>query len=447
MKESGSGPGRYLDDVPFGTDHLWIVVTLALVGLIEAYATGMTGVLVVVGQKFLNMSATDVPWLVVAPTFTLILGGLACGVYFQDRFSRRSILLVGVIWSCLFTLLTAFSGSTLQLIAMRVISGFGYGLALPSAYPIGAELMPPKNRSTVGWTYEASLGTGFTLVFLAATLLAHTANGWRFIPLPALILLVVLPILIVKKIPESPRWLATRGHPQAALAVVNRFRTRAGLTAVAALPDVSATDRAVLPFSSLFKPGQFSRLMLAISVYTCATVPFYVFSTLLPAILVKQGFAEVASFAFTIVLFAVTIPGKILNGWLMERLGRQVTIAGALFTSLVALGIGVLAPSATSFIIMEVLLGISVLSSYPAIRVYMTEQFPTSNRGRGYFFSEMVGRFIAGVLVSFVLAYQLGSPGVIYAVVAAFAVVGALSPLLFGKKDTRGSLERAAADL
>ena len=447
MEASGTGPGSYLDDVPFGADHLWIVVTLALVGLIEAYATGMTGVLVVAGEKFLRMPGADVPWLVIAPTVTLILGGLACGVYYQDRFSRRSILLVGVVWSCVFTLLTAVVGNPIQLIAIRVISGFGYGLALPSAYPICAELMPPKNRSTVGWTYEASLGTGFTLVYIAAALFAGTANGWRLIPLPALVLLVVLPILIVKKIPESPRWLASRGQSEAAVAVVNGLRARAGLRPVELVQGTEQQPRAVAPFSRLFTPGRLSRMMLAIAVYTCASIPFYAFSTLMPAILIKQGFAQVASFAFTVLLFALTIPGKILNGYLMERLGRQVTIAAALFTSLVALLIGVLAASTAGFIVMEALLGLSVLSAYPAIRVYMSEQFPTENRGRGYFFAEMVGRLIAGVLAPFVLAYQLRTPDVIYAVVAVFAVVGALSPLIFGKTDTRGPLERAAVSL
>lgn len=430
---------RALDEVPFGRSHVWILVTLALVGLIEAYATGMTGVLVVAAKASLHMPASDVPWLVIAPTGSLIAGGLACAFYLQDRVSRKTLLLIGVIWSCVFTLATAGVATVSELLVIRVVSGFGYGLALPAAYPIGAEVMPPKHRSTLGWVYEASLGMGLTLVFVGATMVSHSAEGWRLMPLPSALMLLILPLLIFTKIPESPRWLISRGRAVAALSVVNRVRTEAGLVPVRAAA-VSDQPRPVIPLATLVGRGNLSHLVLAITVYTCATVPFYVFSTLMPALLIKQGFAEVASFAFTVLLFAVTIPGKIVNGLLMEWFGRQKTIALALIMSLVALAIGVADPSSLGFTVMEVVLGLSVLSSYPAVRMYMAEQFPTERRGRGYFLAEMVGRFIAGVLVSFVLAAQLADPPVIYGAIAAFAIIGAAAPLLFGRHDTRGPL-------
>ena len=438
--DGGQSLDHALDEVPFGRPHVWILVTLALIGLIEAYATGMTGVLVVAAKSSLQMPVSDVPWLVIAPTGSLIAGGLACAVYFQDRVSRKTLLLIGVIWSCVFTLATAGAATVSQLLVIRVLSGFGYGLALPAAYPIGAEGMPPKRRSTAGWVYEASLGTGLTLVFVAAAALVHSPEGWRVVPLPSALMLVILPLLIVKKIPESPRWLMSRGRTGAAWSVVNRARAQAGLDKVVATAAPADRPHPATPLATLVQPGNLSHLVLAITVYTCATVPFYVFSTLMPALLIRQGFAEVASFAFTVLLFAVTIPGKILNGFLMEALGRQKTIALALTTSLIALALGVADPSSLGFTSMEVLLGLSVLSSYPAVRMYMVEQFPTERRGRGYFMAEMVGRFLAGVMVSFVLASHLADPGVIYGAIAAFAIVGAGAPLVYGRKDTRGPL-------
>lgn len=438
--DEASSVDRALDDVRFGRPHLWILVTLALVGLIEAYATGLTGVLVVAAKTSLHMPAGDTPWLVIAPTGSLIAGGLACALYFQDRMSRKTLLLIGVLWSCVFTLLTAGVTTVPELLVIRIVSGFGYGLAIPAAYPIGAEIMPPKHRSTVGWVYEASLGTGLTLVFVVAAALAHSPEGWRLIPLFSAVMLLILPLLILRKIPESPRWLMSRGRVGAALSVVNQLRTVTGLSPATGILTSSEKDHPVIPFATLVRRGELSRLILAITVYTCATVPFYVFSTLMPSLLIKQGFAEVASFAFTVVLFAVTIPGKILNGFLMEWLGRQKTIALALIISVVALAIGVEDPSSPGFTVMEVLLGLSVLSSYPAVRMYMAEQFPTNRRGRGYFFAEMVGRFIAGVVVSFVLADQLAHPNVIYGAIAAFAIIGAVAPLVYGRTDTRGAL-------
>ena len=45
--------------------------------------------------------------------------------------------------------------------------------------------------------------------------------------------------------------------------------------------------------------------------------------------------------------------------------------------------------------------GFTVLSAFTATRVYLSEQFPTSLRGRGHISGESFGRLFAGVLVPF----------------------------------------------
>jgi len=54
--------------------------------------------------------------------------------------------------------------------------------------------------------------------------------------------------------------------------------------------------------------------------------------------------------------------------------------------------------------------GFTVLSCFPAVRVYLSEQFPTALRGRGHFFGESFARIFAGVLAPFLLAPYTASP-------------------------------------
>jgi putative MFS transporter len=166
---------------------------------------------------------------------------------------------------------------------------------------------------------------------------------------------------------------------------------------------------------------------------------------------VQQGFEVHLSFGLSSLIFFVTIPGKILNGYMMQWIGRRMTIFLAMFLSVFGLGAMVLAHGVTGrvlgydarnfvFVLGVVITGLTVLSSFPAVRIYMTEQFPTSIRGRGYFLAEMIGRAVAGIPVPFLLSQHLGSPTIFFGSVLLFSVLGAFVPLLFGR-ETVGQLE------
>ncbi len=87
-----------------------------------------------------------------------------------------------------------------------------------------------------------------------------------------------------------------------------------------------------------------------------------------------------------------------------------------------------------------IITGFTVLSSFPAVRVYLSEQFPTALRGRGHFFGEATGRIFSGVLTPFFLEPYTGSAGVFFGYIAVVVAVGAFIPFMFGK-ETVGQLE------
>jgi MFS family permease len=85
-------------------------------------------------------------------------------------------------------------------------------------------------------------------------------------------------------------------------------------------------------------------------------------------------------------------------------------------------------------------LGFTALSSFPAVRVYLSEQFPTALRGRGNIFGEAFGRIFAGVLAPFMVEPHTGSPIVFFGTIIIVLLLGAFIPLLFGR-ETVGQLE------
>lgn len=445
--------GLFLDSLPFSRYHAGIVVVLGLVGMLEAYDTALTGSLAVsVGKAFSLAPYKEL--FVIAPTVGLIISLFVTSIFISDRVSRKRIVFIGITWSSLFTLLTAFAPNAPLLILGRFVSGFGYGITLPACYPLAAELVPPKHRATFGSVYEVLLGLSFVMTSVVGIFVQGFEGGWRMIPFIGGVFLFVLPPLVQRVVPESPRWLVGAHRYEEANAVLRRFAERSGrpLSEAPALQaptagneraEASSGAHRTTRFRQLFEPGIIRGTAVAIIAWTCSLVPYYIFSTLLPSVLESKGYAIVASLGFSALIFAVSIPGKIFNGYAMERFGRVPTIVVSLLASVVGLLIAIFVNNVPGITVGEIIIGLSVLSAFPAIRTFMTEQFPTRLRGRGYFFSEWVGRLIAGIPIPFLLAGHLDKPNLIFGVVIGFVVVGAIGTAVLGT-DTRGRLELLA---
>ena len=96
--------GRKLDSIPFSGYHVLIIGVLALVGFIEGYDLVMTGSLLVLAKVPLQLTDAEIRWLAVGPTFMLCIGGFASSAV-SDHWSRKAIMLIGVVATTFFTLL------------------------------------------------------------------------------------------------------------------------------------------------------------------------------------------------------------------------------------------------------------------------------------------------------------------------------------------------------
>ena len=158
-----------------------------------------------------------------------------------------------------------------------------------------------------------------------------------------------------------------------------------------------------------------------------------------------QGAVVTLSFGLSTLLFMVTIPGKFFTGFIMEIIGRRWTITYCLAGAVPGLALMGEAHRMGSHATVAmtagaIITGVTVLSSFTAVRVYLSEQFPTALRGRGHFFGEATGRLFSGVLTPFLLEPHTGSPTIFFGTIMVVVAVGACVPLLVGK-ETVGQLE------
>jgi Major Facilitator Superfamily len=252
--------GRKLDSIPFSAYHVGLILVLGLVGFVEGYDLALGGSLIVLAKGPLNLTGSDISWLVLAPTLTVALAGLTAALL-SDRLSRKTIMQIGVVVSTFFTLLIPLARTAEQLIVLRILTGIGLGYAISAPFPIAAELLPAQHRRTYGAIYEVMLASAFTLLPFISFVLAGNSQGFRLIALPGGLALFVVPVLLYFALPDSPRWLLRRGQTRAAIDAANLIIARAGnrvaqLTVAELGSHLEITREQLPPFTALFRRGQ-----------------------------------------------------------------------------------------------------------------------------------------------------------------------------------------------
>ncbi len=441
--------GRKLDSIPFSAYHVVIILVLGFVGFIEGYDLALTGSLLVLAKAPLHMDANQVRALATWPTFLVVIGGFSAAAM-SDRISRVAVMQAGVIFSTLCTLLILLAHSYETLFILRLITGFFLGFTISAPFPIAAELMPAQHRRTYAAIYETMLAMAFTLLPFVGFVLANHPKGFQLVGLPGGVTLFIAPVLIYFLIPESPRWLLRRGRVQDAIDNVNLMIRRCGSQVPAMTADDlggghERTREQLPPFWKLFAAGQLQWTATGILCGICAGTVYYLIAILLPKALVSQGAAVALSFGLSSLVFAASIPGKLFNGFIMEVIGRRWTITGAFLLSIPGLLLMVVAHRAGSaativFSAGALITGFTTLSIFPAVRMYLSEQFPTALRGRGHFFGESFGRIFAGVLVPFVMVSHTASPTIFFGTMIVMVLIGACIPFALGR-ETIGNLE------
>jgi putative MFS transporter len=147
-----------------------------------------------------------------------LVGALIAG-YIGDKFGRRKSLLASTLLFSTATLLAAFAPNMETLIAMRGLVGLGLGGALPISYGVLSEYTPPNSRGRyAGWL--GLIGNFSPPLGALLTVLVVPLFGWQciFVGISALGLLSL--VFIWKFLPESPRWLATKGQYKEANRIV-----------------------------------------------------------------------------------------------------------------------------------------------------------------------------------------------------------------------------------
>ena len=426
------------------------VALLSLGGFFEFYDMFLSGyvapglvhthILVLATKGFFD--ANGVAGFVASFFFGLFIGTALLG-FLADRYGRRTIFMVSLLWYMAASAVMAFQTTALGLDLWRFLAGVGVGVELVTIDTYIAEIVPKEFRGRAFALNQIVQFTAIPIVAFLAWLLVPERpfgmDGWRIVVLIGSLGAGVV-WWIRLKVPESPRWLARNGRLDEADRIVSQWEAAAGVARGAVTEAVPDEEHG--QFLDIFREPYLTRTLMLIVFNIFQTVGFYGFSNWVPAFLMKQGIAVTASLGYTFIIAIAAPVGPALAWFFTDRFERKwLIVAGALGVAIFGLAFGQMRAPAP-LIVFGVLLTLSNNIMSFSFHAYQPELYPTRIRGRAVGFVYSFSR-LSAVLNSFIVAFALGNFGVagVFAFIAASMAIVAAVIAAFGPRTRNLALE------
>ena len=194
----------------------------ALGGMLFGYDIGVISGAILFIKKDFSLSP-GMEEIVVSSVLLGSLVGAVVGGILADRLGRRRLLIITAVVFGLGAIGAALAPGTAWLIAARVVAGTAIGIASFVAPLYISEIAPVDIRGKLVSINQVALTSGIVISYLIDYAFAGS-QAWRWMFALAVIPAAAFGIGLMF-IPNSPRWLAARGHADQARAVLKRIRS------------------------------------------------------------------------------------------------------------------------------------------------------------------------------------------------------------------------------
>lgn len=439
-----------LDRVPFSRFHVRLLAIGGLAYVFDAMDVAIVAFTLPVLKTHWHLSDSHVGLLAAAASIGGIAGA-SFGGWLGDVVGRRSVMMWALAVYSFATFASAGSSSWEAFLLWRVVAGIGTSAESAIVAPFLSEFAAPTFRGR----YIGVLVSLFSVGFLAASVLGYLVipsgpEAWRYAVAITALSIGMLPWWR-RALPESPRWLASKGRMEEAERVVARiedeYRGRYG-----PLPSPGdtqpASSRTQLDAQVSVIPRLFSKPLvrassMAFLAWFSIGYAYYAFFTWMPSLLVDRGKGLVGSYAFAIVIYAAQIPGYLTAAVLNDLIGRRAVTASYMLLAAVSAASLALATRDLGVLAGACCVSFFMNGTYAGIYAYTPELFPTEVRATAHGLALACSRIAAAISpIAVGYAYpKLGFVGV-FGLSSGILACGALAVMVLGVATHNVSLER-----
>jgi len=383
-----------------------------------------------------KLTPTEVGLIISAGYVGQIFGAVIFGSL-AEKFGRLKILFVTIMLFVSMDIACLFAWSGVSMMVFRFLQGVGTGGEVPVASAYINEFIGAEKRGRFFLLYEVIFPIGLMFAGMVGFFLVPI-YGWKAMFIVGLVP-SVLTIPLRWFMPESPRWLASKGRVAEADAVVKMLEDNATQHgAVLREPVVRPVDSRATAHSDwreLFKGIYLKRTMMIWGLWACVYMINNGMITWLPT-LYKQVFQLPlqTSLAYGWITSGVGVIASIVCALLIDKVGRKPWYALAfLIATLPLLTLAWLGATTALQVLIFATATYAILQTIAfSLYLYSAELYPTRLRAVGTGFGSAwlrAGSSVGPILVGTIVA-DLGIRYV-FAAFAAVALVGGLVTLMF----------------
>lgn len=393
-----------------------------------------------------KMSPQDVGLLISSSYVGQIIGALFFG-WIAERYGRMPAMIGSIALFAVMSIACALAWDYNSFFIFRFIQGIGLGGEVPVAATFIIEMTGAHKRGRFLLLYELIFPVGLVAAALAGRMMVPTL-GWESMfyvgAIPAIIALVLRVVL-----PESPRWLASRGRMEEAEKALHIIETGVEKAYGQPLPAPSpqpAPKMTPASWRDLFGGIYLGRTFMIWSLWFCAYFIGYGLSTWLPSMymsVMKTPLTTALNYA--LIAQCVSFIGSLTCALVIDRIGRRNWVMIAFGGGVVGFSIMYLTgtPTAEHVLILGALTAMFVSTNSLALYVYTPELYPTRVRALAVSTATAWLRLasaIAPICVGWLLGNKFGLPAV-WMMFAGVAVIGILITALFAIETKERVLE------
>ncbi|MDN8008977.1 MFS transporter [Burkholderia multivorans] len=414
-----------LDAQPVGRFHLKLLAVCFVALLFDGFDTQAIGY---VGPAIAK--AWSLPNGALGPVFGAGLTGLMIGALgfgpLADRFGRKAIIATTMFVFGVCTLATARADSLHELMVWRFLAGLGLGGAMPNAIALMAEFAPRRRRATLNTILVCGFSIGAAVGgFLAERLIP--ASGWRSVLYVGGAGPLLLLPLIVLTLPESVRFLASRGAPREKIAtVLARLEPRLG--SLEALKWDVPREAITFPVKHLFMDGRAMATTLIWLSIMMNLIVLYFFASWLPTMLVSAGLPSSTAVRATAYFQVGGTVGALVIGWLVDHISPTRVLGGAFLCAAVSIAITASGGVNVGVVLPAVFFaGFCIVGGQLGANAFVGGFYPTRMRATGVGWALGVGRVgsvIGPVVAGCFLAWGWQPDAVFHSAVVPAALAG-----------------------
>ncbi len=384
-----------IDKNPVGGFQVRVIILCAFVLFFDGYDIAALSSTVPLLAEHVHVKVSAIAPVFAAGFMGVMIGSLLLGSI-ADRIGRKGMVVVSTFICGFCTLLTPNVYSLQALIFVRFLTGLGIGGAMPNAIAIVSEYSPTRSRAFLTTAAFTGVPIGGAAAHFLGAYFLKSPWGWQWTFYFGAFLPILLALILIAALPESIRYMVTRGDAAERIArILKKMYGKFSEAETAVLSFRLSEDprKKKVPLSQLVTEGRAPLTILSWVANFSTLIVGLLIASWYPTVLRANGVPLDIGLKVSALFSVGAVCGTPTLGRLMDRFNpRAVLMCGYIGALLFVSSFGFVGSHLVVLSIVTFCAGFCVYGSQAGVIALAASFYPTALRASGLGWVLGIGR-------------------------------------------------------